>query len=258
MSFSFTDTHTHLYSKEFRADLPALMQKAMHNGVQKFLLPNIEADSIEAMLQVEAMWPDNCYAMMGLHPTSVADDVEQQLQVVRQWLDKRSFYAVGEIGIDLYWDKTHFEAQKMAFNKQLDWAIEFGYGVSIHCRNAYEELMTILKSRSKLPNAVFHCFSGSVEQAKEVVALDNFMLGIGGVLTFKNGGLDAVVKEIDLKYLVLETDAPYLAPVPFRGKRNEPVYLLEIAKKMAEIKGISLQELAETTSLNAETIFKKR
>lgn len=258
MSFYFTDTHTHLYSKEFQHDLPALLQKAIHNNVSKFYLPNIDSDSIDIMLQVEQQWPNHCFAMMGLHPTSVDETVAAQLKTVREWLDKRPFFAVGEIGIDLYWDKTHFEAQKHAFNTQLDWAIEFGYAVSIHCRNAFDELYDIMKSRSALPNAVFHCFSGTTEQAQKVLDLGTFKLGIGGVLTFKNGGLDQVVRDLALEHFVLETDGPYLAPLPFRGKRNEPAYLLEIAKKMAEIKGISMQELAETTSASAEYIFRKR
>lgn len=258
MSYYLTDTHTHLYSKEFTTDLPALLSKAIANGVSQFYLPNIDSGSTDAMLKVEALWPDNCYAMMGLHPTSVDDKVEAELQHVRDWLDKRRFFAIGEIGIDLYWDKTHFEAQQFAFNKQLDWALEFDYAVSIHCRNAFDELYTLLSQRSKLPNCVFHCFSGTLEQAHKILDLGNFKLGIGGVLTFKNGGLDQVVKGLDLSHFVLETDAPYLAPVPFRGKRNEPVYLLEIARKMAEIKAISLQEVAETTTLSAEYIFKKR
>lgn len=258
MSTILTDTHTHLYVKEFAGDLKALLQKSISNGVGRYYLPNIDEDSIEDMLAVEAAWPEQCYAMMGLHPCSVTEAVDEQLQTIRTWLDKRSFAGIGEIGLDLYWDKTHFEAQKKALNQQLDWAVEFGYGVSIHCRSAFDELMTLLKARTSNPRSVFHCFSGTVEQAKQVLALGNFKLGIGGVLTFKNGGLEPVVRELALSEFVLETDAPYLAPVPWRGKRNEPVYLLEIARKMAEIKSCSLEEIARVTTENAENIYQKR
>jgi TatD DNase family protein len=258
MNYSFTDTHTHLYVKEFSGDLPALMQKALANQVKRFYLPNIDSSSIEEMLAVEAAWPEQCLPMMGLHPCSVDEQVDRELAIVRSWLERRPFAGIGEIGLDLYWDKTHFEAQKKALNQQLDWALEFDYGVSIHCRSAFDELYTLLKSRSALPRSVFHCFSGTVEQAEQIIALGNFKLGIGGVLTFKNGGLEPVVRELDLSNFVLETDAPYLAPVPWRGKRNEPVYLLEIARKMAEIKGCGIDEIGRITTENAENIYQKR
>lgn len=250
------DTHTHLYAEEFDKDRAALLEKSIANGVKKYYLPNIDSTSIGPMLELEAAYPEHCLAMMGLHPCHVNASVESELKLVREWLEKRKFAAVGEIGIDLYWDKTFFEEQKMAFRQQIDWALEFGYGISIHCREAFDPIFEVLSSYASLPRAIFHCFSGTLEQAEKILALGNFKLGIGGVLTFKNSGLDKVVSEIDLEHLVLETDAPYLAPVPFRGKRNEPVYLLEIAKKLALLKNKTIEEVAEVSSKNAEYIFK--
>ncbi|MBA2611234.1 MAG: TatD family hydrolase [Bacteroidetes bacterium] len=249
------DTHTHLYAEEFNADRKALIQKAITNGVTKFYLPNIDSSSIEVMHQLEKEFPENCFAMMGLHPCSVNASVEEELALVKSWLEKRKYSAVGEIGIDLYWDKTFLKEQQKAFKMQLQWALDYNYPVSIHCRSAFDEIYEILISFEKLPKAIFHCFSGNVEQANKIIDLGNFKLGIGGVLTFKNSGLDKVVEEISLDHLVLETDAPYLAPVPHRGKRNEPVYLLDVAKRLAELKNISMSELAEITNANAQFIF---
>lgn len=249
------DTHTHLYAEEFNTDRVALLEKSMANGIKKFYLPNIDSVSIGPMLALESAYPDNCFAMMGLHPCHVNASVEAELKIVREWLDKRKFVAIGEIGIDLYWDKTFFEQQKMAFRKQIDWALEFNYGISVHCREAFDPIYEILSSYKTLPRSIFHCFSGNLEQANKILALGNFKLGIGGVVTFKNAGLDRVVEQVALEHLVLETDAPYLAPVPFRGKRNEPAYLLEIAKKVALLKNCSINEVAEATSKNAEFIF---
>lgn len=254
----FIDTHTHLYSKEFNADRKAQIEKAIANGIGEFYLPNIDASSIEVMLELEQQFPQHCFAMMGLHPCSVDANWEEELKTVKEWLEKRKFLAVGEIGIDLYWDKTHFEAQKTAFRQQIDWALEYNYPISIHCREAFDPIYEILSSYSTLPKSVFHCFSGNLEQANKIIALGGFKLGIGGVVTFKNAGLDKVIEQIDLEHLVLETDAPYLAPVPFRGKRNEPSYILEVARKIAEIKNLSLNEVAKTTSLNAKYIFKNQ
>ena len=194
---------------------------------------------------------------MGLHPCSVKENVEDELKLVESWLNKRKYVAVGEIGIDLYWDKTFIKEQQYAFRKQIQWAIDLDYGVSIHCRDAFDEVYEVLTSFSKLPRCIFHCFSGNTDQANKIISLDNFKLGIGGVVTFKNSGLDKVVKEVPLEYLVLETDAPYLAPVPHRGKRNEPGYILEVARKIAQIKEISLAEVEEVTERNSNFIFKK-
>ncbi len=249
------DTHTHLYAEEFNGDRKALIQKAISNGVQKFYLPNIDSTSIDVMHQLEVEFPDNCYAMMGLHPCSVNATVEEELAIVKSWLEKRKYKAVGEIGIDLYWDKTFLKEQQHAFKLQLQWALDYNLPVSIHCREAFDEIYEILVSFNKLPKAIFHCFSGNAEQAKKILALDNFKLGIGGVLTFKNSGLDKAIENVDLEHLVLETDAPYLAPVPFRGKRNEPSYLLEIAKKLAEVKKVSMSEVETITTKNAQFIF---
>ncbi|MEI6021956.1 MAG: TatD family hydrolase [Bacteroidota bacterium] len=253
----FVDTHTHLYASEFEHDRAALIQKALANGLTKFYLPNIGCSSIDAMLALEAAYPENCLAMMGLHPSDVKENFLDELRVMEEWLKKREFAAIGEIGIDLYWDKTFMKEQIIAFKTQIDWALKYNYAIVIHCRDAFEEVYEVLKSYTKLPKGIFHCFSGNIEQAKQIIALNGFKLGIGGVLTFKNAGLDKVIEQIDLAHLVLETDAPYLAPVPFRGKRNEPVYLLEIAKKLAEIKNSSMAEVAEITTQNADFVFSR-
>jgi TatD DNase family protein len=252
----FTDTHTHLYSKEFDADRAQLIEKAIASGVQRFFLPNVDSDSIPGMFQVEKQFPGNCFPMMGLHPCSVNQSYQQELRVAEYWLEKRKFAGVGEIGIDLYWDKTFFEQQQDAFRTQIGWAKKYNLPYVIHSRNAFEETMEIVREfKNDNIKAIFHCFSGNVEQAEEVVALGNFKLGIGGVVTFKNSGLDKVVEAIDLKHLVLETDAPYLAPQPHRGKRNEPDYLVLVAKKIAEIKKISLEEVAAITTQNSMDVF---
>lgn len=252
----FTDTHTHLYSKDFSADRDALIAKAMEQGVSRFYLPNIDSGSIDAMLELETRYPQ-CIAMMGLHPCSVNADVEQELAIVKQWLDKRPFVAIGEIGMDLYWDKTYVKEQELAFRRQIDWALELGYPIVIHCREAFDPIYAVLRSYRQLPKGIFHCFSGNLEQAQLVLGLGGFKLGIGGVVTFKNSGLDGVVEQIGLEHLVLETDAPYLAPVPYRGKRNQPEYLLEVAKKVASLKSVSLAEVAEVTNRNVDFIFNK-
>jgi len=249
------DTHTHLYAEEFNADRKALIQKAINNGIQKFYLPNIDSTSIDVMHQLEIDFPENCFAMMGLHPCSVNASVEAELAIVKSWLEKRKYKAVGEIGIDLYWDKTFLKEQQHAFKTQIEWALHYNYPIVIHCREAFDEIFEILISFNKLPKAIFHCFSGNAEQAQKILALGNFKLGIGGVLTFKNSGLDKAIENVDLEHLVLETDAPYLAPVPFRGKRNEPSYLLEVAKKLAELKNVSMSDVESATTKNAQFIF---
>lgn len=249
------DTHTHLYAEEFNSDRTALIQKAIKNGVTKFYLPNIDSASIEGMHRLENDFPENCFAMMGLHPCSVNAGVEKELAIVKDWLGKRKYKAIGEIGIDLYWEKAFLKEQQYAFKMQIEWALEYNYPIVIHCREAFDEIYEALTSFKKLPKAIFHCFSGDAEQAKKIIALGNFKLGIGGVVTFKNSGLDKVVEQIELEHLVLETDAPYLAPVPFRGKRNEPSYILEVAKKVAEIKKVSIAEVSEITTKNSNFIF---
>lgn len=251
----FIDTHTHLYAEEFNPDRTHIIKKAITSGVKKMYLPNIDSTSIDGMLQLEKEFPENCFAMMGLHPCSVNENVESELKLVEEWLGKRKFCAVGEIGIDLYWDKTFFEQQKMAFKKQIDWALKYELPIVIHCRDAFDEIFDVLISYNKLPKGIFHCFSGNLEQANKIISLNKFKLGIGGVVTFKNSGLDKVVEHIDMSHLVLETDSPYLAPVPFRGKRNESGYLVMIAEKVAALKNLSIAEVAEVTSNNADKIF---
>ena len=251
-----TDTHTHLYSKDFEADRISLIQNAIENGITRFFMPNVDSDSIPGMFQVEKLFPANCFAMMGLHPCSVNGEYQKEIQVMKHWLSKRKFVAIGEIGIDLYWDKTFFEQQQDAFRTQIQLAQEYNLPYIIHSRNSFKEVMEIVcEFKNNAPKAIFHCFSGNVEQAEQVIDLGNFKLGIGGVVTFKNSELDKVVEAIDLKHLVLETDAPYLAPMPYRGKRNQPDYLLLIAKKIAEIKNISLEEVAAVTTQNSMDVF---
>jgi TatD DNase family protein len=254
----FTDTHTHLYSKEFDKDRTTLIQKAIDAGITRLFMPNISSESIDVMFDVEKQFPNNCFPMMGLHPCSVGEDVETELKIVEEWLDKRNFTAIGEIGIDLYWDKTFFKQQQDAFRKQITWAKKYALPYVIHSRNAFDETMEIVSEfKHEHIRAVFHCFSGNVQQAEQVLAAGDFKLGIGGVVTFKNSGLDRVVEAIDLKHLVLETDAPYLAPLPYRGKRNEPDYLILVAKKIAELKKISLEEVAAVTTENSKYLFGK-
>ena len=219
------DTHTHLYAKQFNSDRDAMIQRAVEQGVEQFFLPNIDRESIEGMLALEAAYPERCFAMMGLHPCSVKDNYEEELAIVRHWLDRRKFCAVGEIGIDLYWDKTFFEQQKQAFLTQIEWAMEFDIPIVIHSRESTDIIIDILTEvKEDRLRGIFHCFGGTEEQARRIIKL-GFFLGIGGVLTYKNSGLGDALKDISLEHIVLETDSPYLAPVPYRGKRNESAYV---------------------------------
>ncbi len=251
------DTHTHLYLNQFDEDRQAMIQRAQAAGVNRFYLPSIDSKHIETMLALERDYPDMCFAMPGLHPCSVGENVEEELTLVKKMLDEaRIWSAVGEIGLDLYWDKTFFEQQKMAFRQQIEWAKDYELPIVIHSREATDECIEIVaEAKDERLKGVFHCFGGSLDQAKRIMELD-FLMGIGGVLTFKKAGLDIVCKEIPLEYLILETDAPYLAPVPYRGKRNESSYLRLVAEKLAEVKGVSLDEIAEITSANALKMFK--
>jgi TatD DNase family protein len=251
-----TDTHTHLYSKEFDADRTEMIQKAIDAGITRLFMPNVDSESIAGMFQVEKQFPVNCFAMMGLHPCSVSKTYQHELQVIEHWLSKRKFTAIGEVGIDLYWDKTFFVQQQDAFRRQIELAKKYSLPYVIHSRNSFDEVMEIVNEyKNDNIKAIFHCFSGSVEQAMQVINMGNFKLGIGGVVSFKNSGLDKVVEAVDLKHIVLETDAPYLAPAPYRGKRNEPDYLMQIAKKIAEIKNISVEEVAAVTTQNSIEVF---
>lgn len=252
---TFIDTHTHLYSEEFKDDRTHMIDTAIAKGMTKFYLPNIDSSSIDGMLALELQYPDHCFPMMGLHPCSVKENYKEELSIVKQWLEQRRFLAIGEIGLDLYWDKTFIKEQEIAFRQQIEWALEYNYTIDIHCRNAFDEIYAILKSYAKLPKGVFHCFSGTIEQAEQILAFGNFKLGIGGVVTFKNSGLDKVVEHIDMKHLILETDAPYLAPVPHRGKRNESTYIPLIAEKIAILKGTTIDAVAKATTQNALEIF---
>lgn len=245
------DTHAHLYAEEFDADRTEMIQRALDTGLTRMYLPNIDSTSIEGMLALEAQFPGQCLAMMGLHPCYVKENYREELALVKSWLEKRSFPAIGEIGIDLYWDKTFVHEQEEAFLTQVEWAKQYDLPIVIHSRESMDLIIELLKPvRHERLRGIFHCFTGTVAQAEAAIEL-GFLLGIGGVLTFKKSGLDAVLSEIDLKRLVLETDAPYLAPTPFRGKRNESSYLLKVAEKLAEVKGVNLNEVAEVTTQNA-------
>ena len=251
----FVDTHTHIYVKQFDDDRAEMMERALAAGVETFFLPNIDQDSIEAMLSLEEQYPNRCHAMMGLHPCSVNENVETALEIVKNQLDRRPFVAVGEIGIDLYWEKKFFAHQEMAFKQQIGWAKESDIPIVIHCRDATPEVLRILKEcKDDKLRGIFHCFGGSVAEAEQIIEL-GFLLGIGGVLTFKKAGLDKTLKDIGLENIVLETDSPYLAPVPFRGKRNESAYLRLVAEKLADIKQLPLAKIAQITSENALRIF---
>lgn len=252
----FIDTHAHIYAKQFKKDQDDVLRRAFEQEVQKIYLPNIDHSSIEDMMEVEAKYPENCFAMMGLHPCSVKQDFEKELYLVEDWLGKRSFSAVGEIGTDLYWDKTFFEQQAEAFKIQVEWAKKYKLPIVIHCRDSFQETIDLLTPlMDDNLTGVFHCFTGTIAEAQQVIDL-GFFMGIGGVSTFKNGGLDKVLPEVAIEHLVLETDCPYLAPVPYRGKRNESSYVPLIAQRLADMKGIKVEEVAQKTTKNAEKLFK--
>ncbi len=249
------DTHAHLYANRFSTDREAMIKRAEEAGVNRFLLPNIDRESIEGMLALEQTYPGQCYAMMGLHPCSVKENYEEELALVRHWLDQRDFIAVGEIGIDLYWDKTHVEEQRKAFIQQAEWAIALDRPIVIHSRESIDMLIDIVRQiKEPKLRGVFHCFTGDRSQGEAIMEL-GFYLGIGGVLTFKNSGLDQTMDELPLDRVILETDAPYLAPTPYRGKRNESAYILQVAERLAEVKGIELAEIARITTENACSLF---
>ncbi len=251
------DTHAHLYATEFDEDRAEMLARTKAAGVSRVYLPAIDSSSHTAMLALEAAHPEYCVAMMGLHPCYVKDNVEEELTIVEQHLKSRSFVAIGEIGLDLYWDKTFFEQQKMAFRQQMRWAIDLDIPIVIHTREAMEETIALVQEeKTDKLRGIFHCFSGTLLDAQAIIDL-GFMLGIGGVVTYKKSGMDAIVQDIDLQHIVLETDAPYLTPTPFRGKRNESSYIPYIAQRIAEVKGISMDELALQTSENALRLFEK-
>ncbi|MBX2943988.1 MAG: TatD family hydrolase [Cyclobacteriaceae bacterium] len=249
------DSHAHIYLKEFDHDRAEVLNRCTENNVQKIYMPNIDHTSIDSMLEVEAKNPTQSISMMGLHPCSVKKDFEKELYLVESWLSKRTFAAVGEIGTDLYWDKTYWEQQKEAFNIQIKWAKQYDLPVVIHCRDSMDLTIALVEALhdDKL-KGVFHCFTGTAEQARQITKL-GFYLGLGGVSTFKNGGMDKVIPELDINSILLETDSPYLSPVPYRGKRNEPSYIPIIAERVAELKKITLEELQLTTTSSAMKLF---
>jgi len=250
------DTHSHIYSEAFDEDIAEAIQRAKDANVGQIFLPNIDSESIEPMFELVKEYPNFCLPMMGLHPTSVKENYVEELAICEQWLNEEKFIAIGEIGIDLYWDKTYLKEQLFAFEKQLNWAVERKLPAVIHSRDSFSEIFEVLESfKSKKLTGVFHSFTGNLEQANKAIDM-GFLLGLNGILTFKNSGLDRVVKEVDTKHLILETDSPYLAPTPKRGKRNESAYVALIAKKLAEIHDLSLAEVTEITSRNAQALFK--
>lgn len=254
----FADSHTHLYSEEFEKDLDEVIRRAEHNGVRYLFLPNTDSESYGRMMEVLGRFPGLCHPMTGLHPTSVKSDYKKEVDEVVQQLENshEKFCAIGEIGIDLYWDKTFEQEQRFAFGFQLDLALKYDLPVVIHTRNSMEVALELIRAKKNPAiRGVFHCFSGNIDQANRATGL-GFYLGIGGVITYKNSGLQAVVAKTALEHLVLETDAPYLPPVPHRGQRNEPAYIPLIAQKVAEIKKTSIEEVAEVSTKNALSLFR--
>ena len=251
------DTHTHLFVPEFDTDRREVVTRAIAEGVEKMFLPNIDIHSIDALNKLAAEFPENCFPMMGLHPCSVKENWETDLEIIRTNLFKNKYIAVGEIGVDMYWDKSTIDIQKKAFAMQIEWAKELKLPIVIHVRDAYNETFEVVdKLNDANLTGIFHCFTGTLEQANHIIDYGGFKLGIGGVLTYKNSGLDKTLMEIDLEHLVLETDSPYLAPVPHRGKRNESAYLISVAQKLAEVKDVHIETIGEITSANARSIFK--
>ncbi|MGB0391088.1 MAG: TatD family hydrolase [Salibacteraceae bacterium] len=252
----FIDTHAHLYLDKFEADIDQVIQNAISSGVTKMYLPNIDSQTIGAMNNLAAKYPNNCYPMIGLHPSDVKENFEEELAIVKKEAEKGKYIAIGEIGIDLYWDKTFLKQQQEAFAFQIELAKTHGLPIAIHARDSFDEIFEVLDQHNdENLTGVLHCFTGNLEQANRVINYGGFKLGIGGVATFKNGGLDKVIPHVDLKHLVLETDAPFLAPTPYRGKRNESQYIPIIADKIAQMKGLRIEEVAETTTKNALELF---
>lgn len=250
------DTHTHLFAEEFDLDRTEVVQRAISAGVTKFFLPNIDSYSIVKMLQLEKQFPENCFAMMGLHPCSVNEKYNEELSVVEHWLSKRKFSALGEIGMDYHWDKTFIPQQKDAFSRQIDLAKKYSLPVVIHQRECFDDIFELIKSKNTGGlKGIFHCFTGTSEQAHKIISLGGFKMGIGGAVTYKNSKLPEVLEQIDMKHIVLETDSPYLPPVPYRGKRNESFYLTLVAEKVAQVKHVPAEEVAKITTTNALQIF---
>ena len=250
-----TDTHTHLYSSQFQEDRNEMMQRAIEAGVSRLFVPSIDSTYTQKMYDVEAQFPNNVFLMMGLHPTYVKENYLEELAFVETELERRKFYAIGEIGMDLFWDKTFLNQQQHAFQHQIQLAKKHKLGINIHCRDAFDETFEVLESEKASDLfGIFHCFTGDLDQAQRAISL-GMKLGIGGVATFKNGIIDQFLHKIDLQHIVLETDSPYLAPAPHRGKRNESSYTLLVAQKLAEIYKVSLAEIAQITTENSKAVF---
>ncbi|WP_196933798.1 TatD family hydrolase [Sphingobacterium hungaricum] len=254
-SYQLTDTHTHLYYHAQTDELANQINLCLDKNIDRLFLPNVDAASIPLVLETVKQFPDNCFPMLGLHPCNVKENYKEELAIIEKAIAEHKIYAIGEIGLDLYWDKSTLEIQKDAFRIQCRWAKELGLAIDIHCREAFDELFELLDElKDERLFGIFHCFTGTLAQAQRAIAL-GFKLGIGGVVTFKKAGLDLVVKEIDLQHLVLETDAPYLAPVPFRGKENKSSYLHYVAEKVADLHELSIAELAQITTANSKQVF---
>lgn len=250
-----TDTHTHLYSEAFDEDRDIVIRNAMENGVTRFFIPAIDSTYTDSMLSLQQKFPDHMFLMMGLHPTHVKENFKDELEHVTEMLAEHKFFAVGEIGIDLYWDKTFLKQQQEAFKLQIRLAKKFKLPIVIHCRDAFDEIFEVLEEeKGDDLYGIFHCFTGTLEQAHRAISY-NMKLGIGGVVTFKNGKIDAFLNKIALKHIVLETDSPYLAPAPYRGKRNESAYLVKILKKLTDIYGVSEEEIGAITTQNSKDVF---
>ncbi|MBN1986465.1 MAG: TatD family hydrolase [Prolixibacteraceae bacterium] len=249
------DTHSHIYTEDFSHDFDDVIQNAYNNNVKKIILPNIDSGTAKHLIDVSNSYPHLCYPLMGLHPTSVDEDYKQELEAVEYWFEKHKFYGVGEIGIDLYWSQALLKQQEDAFRVQIKLAKNRNLPIVIHVRNSFKEIYKIVKEEQDgRLKGIFHCFSGSVEEARKIIDL-GFLLGIGGVVTFKNSTLNEVIPNFDLSNMVLETDSPYLAPVPKRGRRNESAYLVYVAQKVAEIYNVPVEKVAEITTLNARSLF---
>ena len=250
-----TDTHTHLYSEQFDEDRDDMIQRAIDAGISRFFIPAIDSSYTNRMLDLEKSHPENVFLMMGLHPTSVKENFKEELAHVKDLLDSRHFYAVGEIGIDLYWDKTFLTEQQEAFRTQIRWAKEKNLPIVIHSRESFDEIFEVLETeKDEKLRGIFQCFTGTLEQAHQAITY-NMKLGIGGVVTFKNGKIDQFLNQIELKNIVLETDSPYLAPKPYRGKRNESAYLEKVLDKLVDIYGLTYDEIAKITTENSKEVF---
>jgi TatD DNase family protein len=250
-----TDTHTHLYSESFDKDRSEMIKRAINKNIERFFIPAIDSTYTKSMLQLEKDFPNHIFLMMGLHPTHVKENFKEELAHVEEMLSKRKFYAVGEIGIDLYWDKSTLDIQIKAFRHQINLAKKYKLPIVIHCRESFDEIFNVLEQeKSDDLFGIFHCFTGTIEQAHKAISY-NMKLGIGGVVTFKNGKIDQFINQIDLKHIVLETDAPYLAPKPYRGKRNESSYIIKVLEKMSELYKMSIQDIASITTENSKTVF---